>query len=219
MGAITGWVILGVIIIAGIIAGISGREGSRWIGWAVAALAAVIEAIVIITTMMVTVGSSDIGVITSFGKPAGDLTPGVHWLSPTASVTIWDGSIQTISYDRNSCLNVKIGGGQSACLTLTFTYQLRADSVDAMFIQYRTQAAMQDKLVLRALDQAINTQLQNYSPITEIAKGSLNPTSMVPFIQPILTQMQQDVGGSIIINPQHSLVMPYVTFDDRPRAG
>ena len=213
MGLIVLWIFLGLIALGGVIGAFAADAGYKWVGVVIAVVALLAEAMAVIFGCMTSIGSSDIGVITSFGKPAGDLGPGVHWLSPTANVTVWDGSIQKISYDRNSCLQVKIGGGQSACLTLTFTYRIKGSAVDNLFIHYRTQDAVNDLLVTRELDQAINTQLQNYSPITEISKGSSNPTSMVPFIAPIVKQMQTEIGTDIEISSQ-SLVMPYVTFDD-----
>lgn len=214
MGIIVLEIIFAAIGIGGLLWLFLGQEGYRWIGAAVTAVMIISGGWALGASMYTPIGSSDIGVVTSYGKPAGDLTPGVHWLEPWKNVTVWDGSVQTISYSRNNCLNVKIGGGQTACLVLTFTYRVLGSAVDSLFIKYRTQSAMNDLLVTRELDQAINTQLQNYSPITEVAAGSKNPTSMVPFIQPILNQMTAEIGDDISMTPQ-SLVMPYVTFDDQ----
>jgi SPFH domain / Band 7 family len=213
LGLIVLWIVIGLVFLGGLAGVIFAESGSKWVGGVIMVVALIAEAFAVIFGCMTSIGSSDIGVITSFGKPAGDLSPGVHWLSPTANVTIWDGSIQKIDYGRDNCLQVKIGGGQNACITLTLTYRIKGSAVDNLFIHYRTQQNVNDLLVTRELDQAINTKLQDYSPIDEVAKGSKNPTSMVPFIKPIIQQMQADIGGDIEITNQ-SLVMPYVTFDN-----
>ncbi len=210
MDTIFGWAILGIVIIAGVVAGIFGREGRRWVGWTVAGLATIVEVIVVITSMMVTINSSDIGVITSFGKPTGDLTPGVHWLAPTTNVTTWDGAVQDITYTRDDCLHVHIGGQQTACLAVTLQYQVKPSAVDDLFRRFRTQSNMNSLLVTRSLDQAINDQLASFSPIQAVATAGSNGDSLVPYQTLVLNQMKSDIGNSINVE---SVFMPFITYD------
>lgn len=193
----------------------------RGIAAIVAAVVGVLGILVLLFSMATTVGPSDIGVETAFGKTVGDLTPGFHLIPPQNSVAIWSGSVQTITYGRDTnqaksdhCLLVRIGGQQSACLALTFQYQIRPNAADSLFRLYRSQGNMNDKLVLRSLDQAANEQLANFSPV-EAASACGTATvcpgeSLVPFAHKITAQMRSDIGGNIVVR---SLFIPYVAYD------
>lgn len=174
-------------------------------------IAAVLGVLIFIFSSLNTVGTSDVGIVTAFGKTTGDLAPGIHWVAPWDGVTTWDGSVQTVTYPRGrGCLMVHIGGQQSACLAVTFQYQVRDGAADALFKQYRTQANMNDKLVIRSLDQAINTQLQTFSPIQSMANGNTNGASLVPYEAKIIAQMKGDMGKYIRVE---SLFIPYAQYD------
>lgn len=145
----------------------------------------------------------------------------MHVIAPWDGVTTWDGSVQTISYGRDlnqshpdHCLLVHIGGGQSACLAMTFQYQLRLTSSDSLFRRYRTQPNMNDKLVVRSLDQAVNTQLATFSPIEATAACKVGTTclgaSLVPYEAKIRNQMIHDIGTDIRVE---SLFIPFASYN------
>jgi hypothetical protein len=167
--------------------------------------------VILLASSVTTVGTSDVGIETAFGRTVTDLAPGMHLIAPWADVTMWDGSVQTISYPRgDGCLEVRIGGQQSACLAVTFQFQVRASAADFLFRKYRTQANMNEYLVTRALDQAINTQLATFSPIEAAAAGNPDAASLVPFESKIVAQMNAEMGSVIKVG---SLFIPFATYD------
>lgn len=215
MGIIILLGILVLVVAGGVVYALTASKENKVIGGLVSAVAAVIGIVIFLFSAFTTVNVSDVGIVTSFGKPVGDLTPGIHLVAPWKNVTVWDDSVQTVSYGRNldqnapdHCLEVKIGGLQSACVSVTFQYQVKPGAADILFKKYRTQANMNNSLVVRALDQAINTQLQNFSPIAVATNGGT--PSIVPFEQPIINQMIADMGSDIKID---SMFLPYVQFD------
>jgi regulator of protease activity HflC (stomatin/prohibitin superfamily) len=210
MGAVVFAGFLALVCLGGIGYAVFGKE-NRGIGAAVAAVAAVLAAIVILSASVATIGTSDVGVETAYGKTVGDLPPGLHLVAPWVGVTTWDGSVQTITYDRRNCLEVRIGGQQSACLAITFQYKVRDGAADGLFRLYRTQANMNDKLVVRELDQAVNERLASFSPIEALAAGNQNGTSLVPYAQQVAGQMRSDIGTDIQVL---SVFIPYASYDE-----
>lgn len=216
MGLIVLWIFIGLVFLGGLIGAFVARESSsKGIAVLIALVAAVAEVCAIVFGCLTTIGPSDIGVITSFGKPAGDLTPGVHWLSPTANVTVWDNAVQDVTYTRQQPLQVHIGGQQTAYLAVTLQYQIKPGAIDQLFQKYRKQPNMQQLLVTRSLDQAINDQLQNFSPIDAVAAGTSNGDSLVPFQSLVKNQMISDIGQWIDVE---SVFMPYVSYDPETTA-
>jgi regulator of protease activity HflC (stomatin/prohibitin superfamily) len=207
-------IILAIIAIGGLGYGTSAKEGVAVLVGGVAAVLFIIVALVSCTQQ---VGTSDVGVETAFGSTQGDLTPGLHVVAPWISVTTWDGSIQTITYGRDldqshpdHCLQVKIGGLQTACVAGTFQYQLRAGAADNMFRLYRTQPNMNEFLVRRSFDQAVNSVLGNYNPIEAVAAGAKVGTALSPFANRVSAVMRQDIGADIKVK---TVFLPYIAFD------
>jgi regulator of protease activity HflC (stomatin/prohibitin superfamily) len=231
MGAVFIVVILVLLAIGGVIFGVVTRQ---WGGWAVAGGAGLLAIIVLFFSSFASVGTSDVGVETAFGKTVGDLSPGPHLKPPWDNVTAWDDSVQVVSYGRDQnqnkpdhCLLVRIGGGQSACLTLTFAYQVKPSASDALFKAYRgNQARMNDYLIVRTLDSDLNSRLETYSPIEALAKVGTGPgaaaksqaaAALSPIARLVETDLGHLIGGDIIVRP-HALVIPYVAFDPQTQA-
>lgn len=176
-----------------------------------------IGVLLLIFNVFVTVGTSDVGVETAFGKTVGDLSPGIHLKAPWVAVTGWDGSVQTITYPRGKgCLLVRIGGQQSACLTLTFTYQVQPGASDRLFKAYRgNQNRMQDVLVARTLDSDLNKTLELFSPIEAMAAGNTRGAALSPYAAQTLTLMRSQIGSDIKVG---SLFIPYAAYDPATQA-
>lgn len=177
----------------------------------------VLTALVLLFSTYTSVGPSDVAVVTAFGHTEGDLGPGLHFIAPWKATTTWDGSVQTISYGRDTdqahpdhCLLVRIGGQQSACITVTFQYQVERDAVDSLFVRYRTQQNMNGALVVRDLDGALNTQLQSFSPIQALAAGNPNGASLVPYAARVKAQMTAEIGSDIRVV---AVVLPFAQYD------
>ena len=195
-------------------------RGNKYIAGGISAVFLFAFALIAVFGTLVSVGPSDVGVETSFGKTVGDLGPGLHFVWPWVGVTNWDHSVKIVSYGRdtnqshpNHCLLVKIGGQQSACITLTFAYQVKPQASDALFKAYRgDQNRMHDYLVVRTLDNDINRRLEVFSPITAAVAGNAKAEALSPYAREIENDLRHLVGGSISI-PKQALVIPYVSYD------
>jgi regulator of protease activity HflC (stomatin/prohibitin superfamily) len=216
------------VFLAGIITCVAGLITDETAAVILGPVVAVLAALGFLLSGVNSVGPSDVGVMSSYGKMTGDLNPGFHWEPPWVTVTNWDDSTWTVSYGRSTnqsapdhCLMVRIGGGQSACLTLTFAYKVRPSASDALYRAYRgSQSRMADLLVQRTLDSDLNSRLENYSPIEALAKGGAKATAaaaLSPYAREIESDLQHLIGNDVVIQP-HALVIPYVAFDSQTQA-
>lgn len=219
MGAVIVVILFGIVGLCatGYAVWASGKpDESPLLGVAIAAGCAVLAGAILFFASVVTVGTSDVGIETAFGRTVGDLPPGFHLKAPWDSVTTWDGSVQTIDYPRGAgCLQVRIGNQQSACVALTFQYQVRDGAADQLFRKYRTQSVMTQRLVVTSLDQTVNNVLETYSPIEAAATGNTGAAALSPYAARVVDIMRQQIGSLVNVE---KLFIPYATYDPQTTA-
>lgn len=161
-----------------------------------------------------TVGTKDVGIVTSFGRTSGELSPGIHFTAPWQNVTSMDAAIQTDTYK----LNARIANQQVATVSVSIRWRIstKGNSADSLFQNYRTFDHVRDSLVTRELTSAVNTQFANYNPLNSVqgASGGTN-ASYLTIANLITKQMQQSVGSQVEIL---STIVPFVSFDDQTQA-
>jgi len=157
----------------------------------------------------------NIGIPVNFGAVGSTVfDPGAHetW-EPWMHITDINETVQTVSYeDRgndtgSSCnggLRVRIGGQQSACADITIQYQIKPGAAASLFSDYANtgnfMTEVQNAVVVRELEQVVNTEVGDYNPITDVASvtgTSSQPSQFSSFGPAILKQMQADIGTRI----------------------
>ena len=157
-----------------------------------------------------TIGTRDIGVVTSFGRLAGHVGPGPDFVAPWDSVTPIDDSYQL----TDETFTVRIAGGQTAQATVLVRWNAAQDSADDIYGNYKTTAGLDNGLLKPELNVATNTALDGYDPLTPLATGAAagspeNPSTaqLGTMIQGIL---QQRVGTDINVR---TLVLRPLVYD------
>lgn len=126
------------------------------------------------------VGTKQVGVVTTFNRPTGTMTNGLHLKAPWQKVTEMDGTIQTDSYvgggDKGQCIDIRIGNGSVACIDTTIRWRIVPDEADVLFQDYRNQQddvndAIQESLVKRELTGALNEVYGGYDPLAAVKGG------------------------------------------------
>jgi regulator of protease activity HflC (stomatin/prohibitin superfamily) len=158
-----------------------------------------------------------VGVPTAFGSVEASLRPGIHWKLPWTSVNILDETIQTTSYDGSNCLDVRIGGQQTACLDVTLQWRVLDSGASTLFNDYNGQGSsnklgqqpstsvpggimgtITDAVVIRELQQVVNEVLGDYNPIQDVATSATAGNSQFSGFGPVvLKDMQRDLAGRI----------------------
>lgn len=169
--------------------------------------------------MFTTVSTQNIGIVTSFGKVTGHLSPGAHFIAPWASVTEMDGTIQTDTYNGDACITVRIARQQTSCVNASIRWRIEATSADSLFRNYHTFDAVRASLVTRELEVALNQQFANYDPIASLIstapEGSPGNPTVIQIAGKVLSQMQGDLSGQIRVL---SVLIPSLNYDPSVQA-
>lgn len=189
------------------------------------------------------VPTKSIGVPVSFGKVTGQpkgsglhvtWTPWLHLnvIDETIQTTTFEGcqgvfcqkgdmAGQTISPSGDSgsstapCLEVRIGGQQTACLDVTIQWKVRDSAADGLFSDYANQGPLmpviENAVVIRELRQVANIVLGDYNPIQDVSANSGAGNSQFTTFQPkVIALMNADIGSRIQVV---SILMPLLRYD------
>lgn len=162
-------------------------------------------------SMLTTVGTRNVGVVTSFNKPTGRvLDAGLHVKLPWQAVTDIDGSIQPEEYRGEECIKVKIADGGNACVTVAYRWRITENGADNAFMDYRNSDkdindAVRDAVVSTNMKAAINEVFGQYDPLDgselrpnmtpeELANAKVN---VVPDYQAFNQKINENVEAKI----------------------
>lgn len=114
------------------------------------------------------VPTRDIGVTTTFGKPVGTLSNGLHMKAPWQKVEILKGSIQIDTHDGEGATQVRLGNNSIAHADNTVQWRIRQEAADSLFKDYKTFDNIKENLVEKQTVAALNDVLGGYNPVEEI---------------------------------------------------
>ena len=182
------------------------------VGWIVSCLLAFLCFFFSSFTM---VGTQDVGVVTAFGAPTGDVSDGLHFIPPWEKSTAMNAAIQTNNHTGKNCMNVRIANQQTACVDVTIRWRIRHGQADNLFKNYHSFTNVTDSLVTRELAAAVNNQLTTFNPLNSITLGTPsqgatpNPT-LTQVANDVTEQMRTEIGSQIQIL---KTIIPIITFD------
>jgi regulator of protease activity HflC (stomatin/prohibitin superfamily) len=132
---------------------------------------------VLALSCITTVGTKDVGVVTTFGKPTGrDLENGLHVKLPWQKVTELDGAINPDSYTEAShCINVRIGDSTTACVEGTIRWRIVPEQASVLYQDYRSDdvnATVKESLVKTQFNAALNDVLGTFNPLESVAAAA-----------------------------------------------
>lgn len=200
----------------------------------IAGLLVVLAVIVLASSFVTRVGTKDVGVVTSFGKPTGrDLPNGIHLKLPWQKVTSMDAAIQPDDFSGKNCIQVRIGDSSTACASLTIRWHIAEDEASTLFQNYRSNdvnATIRTSLVETQLKAAVNDVLGQYNPLANVNVAAINSQdntqiSAAPnldkFSQEIEVQMNQRLAAMNQGKPQitiDSVTMSFLQLADNTQA-
>lgn len=162
-----------------------------------------------------------VGVVTSFGQVQGDLRPGFHWELPWKTANILDETIQTTTWaGKKGCLNIRIGGQQTACLYATIQWQIRDSAAPQLFNNYDTsgnvEGAITTAVVVREFEAVVNQVMGDYNPIADVSANSQSGNSQFSTFGPLVqAAMKRDIGSQILVR---KVIIPFAQYDGSTQA-
>jgi len=174
-----------------------------------------LTALLLIFSVFTVVPTRDIGIVTSFGKPVGNLDNGIHAKLPWEKVKTLDGAIQTDSYlEKNDegCTDIRIGNESTACVDNSIRWRIKLAAGEALYKDYRDMDNIRKSLVTRELTAALNEVLSDYNPLSEIQDDGKNPANpnLNEFSRDVAERLREQVGDQIEIE---NVIIPLIHFD------
>ena len=205
-----------------------------WIGSGISAI--LIGLLVLFAGGINSVPARSIGIPVSFGKVGNSLNPGFHWMMPWVSVAEVSKTVHTISFKGDGtqagtssapgnisgpCLDVRIGGQQTACLDITVQYEVTDAGAPVLYQDYTGQGSdimdtVARNLIVREEEQVINQVLGDYNPIQDVSAAATSGNSQFStFGSQVLADMRADLAGKVQVI---SVLMPLLRYDSATQA-
>jgi hypothetical protein len=180
------------------------------------------------------VSTKNLAVLTVAGRPDGELDNGFHWKQPWQHPTEIDDAIQTDVYASDqqnlgvaqggatdTCIHVRVAGQIEACANVAIRWQIRPSGVDYLFRNFRDFVNIQDNLVLRDLQQAMNEALSSFNPLLVDQNGNAagEPLSTTAqdaksYSHDVAAIMQRDIGRWIAV-PRNGVIISFLNYDQK----
>lgn len=178
----------------------------RWAAGVAIALA-VLGLVFALFSSVYTVPTRNVGIVTSFNKPTGEVTgAGLKLVAPWQKVEDWDASRQ--SWDHlgnegakdNRCIDVRITGMDTACVEVLVEWQTRVDNASEQWASYRKDFDyFVEKRVAPNLKDALAAAFRSHDPTSTVdAKtAAITPVSMNTFKEPLKTEIGARIGADV----------------------
>lgn len=170
-----------------------------------------------------TVGTKNVAVLTTFGRPTGYLDNGFHWKAPWQTPHEISDAVQTDTYASdpenatqpqggatNTCVHVRIERQAVACVNVSIRWQIRPEGVDYLYRNFKSNDHITDNVVLRDLQQAMNIAFSSYDPLGVDASGNNTNPPLTDYSDKITTQMRSEIGRWIDVQ---SVIIPLLNYD------
>jgi regulator of protease activity HflC (stomatin/prohibitin superfamily) len=194
-----------------------GQAAPRRLPVLVLVLPYVLAVLLVIGSCITTVGTKDVGVVTTFGRPTGrDLENGLHAKWPWQKVNELDGAINPDSYVGDSCVNVRIGDSTTACVDGTIRWRIVPSQASVLYQDYRSDdvnETIRDSLVKTQFNAALNDVLGKYNPLATVAAaatqklktgGPADITSTAPNLDTFSADVEKSMDEHLIAASENS---------------
>ncbi|GAS99880.1 Gp116 [Mycolicibacterium canariasense] len=169
----------------------------------------VIALIVLLTGAFTIVGTRQVGIATSFGKPTGQTySNGLHWKAPWVEVTEMDAAIQNDTYKGESRIAVRLGNNSTALADVSIRWQIKQDAADTLFVDYKTFDNVRANLITRNLQAALNESFAKFDPL---ATKNLESSPLPELANNTANLLRGKVGTQVEI---FAVTIPTIDYDD-----
>ena len=202
-------IVLLIITVVSVLATLGAKNpAARTRSLRIAVVAGVITVFVLILGSTTIVSARNIGVVTTFGRPGGTLSNGLHWKAPWQSVTEMNGTIQIDNHTGEHATTVRLGNNSTAFVDNSVRWRIQPAAADELYLDYRDFENVRDNLVTRELRSALNEVFADFDPLAPENSDGANVQALG---DDVAEKLRAKVGGQIeIIN----VIVPLVNYDD-----
>jgi regulator of protease activity HflC (stomatin/prohibitin superfamily) len=171
---------------------------------AVAVVMAVATVITLFFASFNPVGTREIGIVTSYGKPVGHLNTGPNFTWPWDQVTAMDEAVQLTDYLGANAVPVTIAEHQTAQAPIQLRWKINPANADDVFGNFKNSTnGVLNGLIDPELASAVNTVFENYDPVATLNAldpvGSKDNPSIFQLASQIQALLEAKTSGDITI--------------------
>lgn len=165
-----------------------------------------ITALLILISSFWIVGTQNIGIVRSFGKPIGVVNNGPQWTMPWQTVTEMDYSIQVTDFTAKSCdIQVRLADGQTACPKVGVRWQINTAAADNLFRRYKgSTQGVENGVLIPALQKYSNIVFGDYDPVkllnSKVPVGQKGNPSIPQLADQVEALLKHAIGGEVKID-------------------
>lgn len=211
--------VLIVVVIGAIAMLVVGPASSRLPALGTAVIGGILTVVLAFFLCTTIVSTRNIGIVTTFGKPVGELNNGFHIVAPWQSVTEMDGSIQLQQFTGNSyddhqdAIQCRLGNNSTAYINVNVNWRIETTAAQQLFLDYRNFDTIRNNLVDKQLQVATCHVFSQFNPqatVDTAATPARDGTNAVPtqaaqgadlpkLANEIKAELQKAVGDRIAI--------------------
>jgi len=138
-------------------------------------------------------------------KPWLNLTDATETIQKTQFSGCWGQYCTSPNQPRGYCLEVRIGGQQTACVDVTVKWRMNKQTAGQQYLNYANQDdnlvdAVRDNEIIPELHTAENTELDGYNPITDAKQlGTGANSQYLTFANLVEQKVKDDLGTQVQI--------------------
>jgi regulator of protease activity HflC (stomatin/prohibitin superfamily) len=197
-----------VTVIALLVRATSSNQAGKTRALRVAVIAGGLTVLVLILGSTTVVSTRNVGVVTTFGRPSGTLSNGLHLKAPWQNVTEMNGTIQIDNHTGESATTVRLGNNSTAYVDNSVRWRIQPAAADELFLDYREFDNVRDNLVTRELRAALNEVFADFDPL---APENSEGTNVQALGDDVAEKLRGKVGDQVeILN----VIVPLVNYDE-----
>lgn len=177
----------------------------------------VVALVTLVFNVFTVVPTRNIAVTVAFGKPTGTLGNGFHLIAPWEGTEEYDAAIQTLKFDGDkddedskSAPTVRLANAATARVDVTVQWQVDPNAdITQLHLDYRNFDNIQDNVVRRQLNGALNAVFETYDPLIAL-KGGQQQTTLAQLADKVTVELRKLLPGGLIVR---SVTIPLIRFD------
>ena len=180
-------------------------------GIILSAVSGILFLIMLAISATTVVPTRDVGIVTTFGRPTGEIGNGFHLIAPWQSVTTMDGAIQLQAFTGNSyddhgaAIPVRLANNSMAYVNVNINWRIDPKAAPQLFLDYRTFTNIRENLVDKQLQVAASHVFGTFNPQTQ-SQGA----DLAALAGEVKKQVQTAVGDRIEIQ---QVFIPAIFYD------
>jgi regulator of protease activity HflC (stomatin/prohibitin superfamily) len=187
-----------------------------------AGLAIMIFGIAVIAAASITiVPTRNIAVSMAFGKPTGTLGNGFHMIAPWETTEEYDAAIQTLRLDGDAvddatpAPTVRLANAATAKVDVTVQWQVDPDAdITQLHLDFRNFDNIQDNVVKRQLQAALNAVFEGYDPLGALKAGQsgTGQVTLAELGDRVAVMLAKLLPRGVVVR---SVTVPLIRFDPK----